>query len=646
MNRIIAAGLLLLFFGNYAAMAQQDFQLDTVAIETSRLGLSSDQTGRFVTVLTQQDIQALPARSVDELLRFLPGLEVQARGAFGTQADFTMRGGTFNQVLVLMDGMRINDPLTGHFQAYLPVTMAEIHRIEILRGPASAMYGPDAVGGIIHIITNTFAQTQAQAEQATLQGQAQVGNHAFWGGELTGTLRQQRLRGSVSGRWQQSDGQPKRLNDGRSDFAMGTATASLGLGLPRGWDLALRAGYDQRTFDAQYYYTTSSFDQSREQTGRLWTQARLQQVQPGQMTRMDISYLQSRDSFLFNPAFSANVHQTQFVNLNMLHRRELSRQFSWAVGAQGSFRSIKSNDRGDHADPHGAVFGMAYWQPTDGLHLSGSLRGDYDANYGVEVTPQVNLSYLTGAWVLRASTGRSIRAADYTERFISTNLAGPLPAGRNLGNPDLEAERSWNFEVGADLRLPANWLVSTTVFLRDGRNLIDYLRTPYEAIPNNANLTPGATYFFANNLSAMRTWGTEGFVQYQGKLGTAQHLTADLGITWLETDADQNLASKYLANNARWQLSSRWLWTWQQLTVGVQGLYRLRDPESASAIGAALTEQFTVWHAQARYALLEGALGLQLQVFNLANVSYSDFLGAEMPGRWWLIGLQWQLGQR
>ncbi len=96
-------------------------------------------------------------QSIDELLRYVPGVEVQSRGPMGTQADFTIRGGTFQQVLVILDGIRLNDPLTGHFSSYIPISPAEIDRIEVLKGASSAIYGTEAVGGVIHIISKTFA---------------------------------------------------------------------------------------------------------------------------------------------------------------------------------------------------------------------------------------------------------------------------------------------------------------------------------------------------------------------------------------------------------------------------------------------------------------------------------------------------------
>ena len=106
--------------------------------------------------MTKEQIQQLPVTTFYELLQTICGVEVQSRGGFGVQGDIVMRGSTFSQVLVLIDGMKINDPLTGHFNCYVPVSNMEIERIEVLKGAGASMYGPDAVGGVINIITKGF----------------------------------------------------------------------------------------------------------------------------------------------------------------------------------------------------------------------------------------------------------------------------------------------------------------------------------------------------------------------------------------------------------------------------------------------------------------------------------------------------------
>src|SRR5688572_7647817 len=146
-----------------SAMAQENERvLDPVTITSSLVSKPVSQTGRNLITIKGEEFSRLPVNSIDELLRYLPGLEVQMRGPMGAQSDIVLRGGTFQQVLVIIDGVRLNDANTGHFSSYIPISPAEIDRIEILKGASSAVYGSEAVGGVIHIITKTFAARQQQ----------------------------------------------------------------------------------------------------------------------------------------------------------------------------------------------------------------------------------------------------------------------------------------------------------------------------------------------------------------------------------------------------------------------------------------------------------------------------------------------------
>ena len=138
--------ILIIIFLVVSFRSQNSFSLDTLIVQTTRIPLKVNETGRSINILTKEQIQGLPATTFYELLQTISGVEIQSRGGFGVQGDIVMRGSTFSQVLVLIDGMRINDPLTGHFNCYVPVSNMEIERIEILKGAGASMYGPDAVG--------------------------------------------------------------------------------------------------------------------------------------------------------------------------------------------------------------------------------------------------------------------------------------------------------------------------------------------------------------------------------------------------------------------------------------------------------------------------------------------------------------------
>ena len=135
---------------------EKDIELSNITITASLLEQEQKETGRNIITIKGESFYSLPVNSIDELLRYIPGIEVQQRGPQGSQSNIILRGGTFQQVLVIIDGVKLNDPITGHFNGYVPIHPSEIERIEVLKGAASAIYGSEAVGGVINIITKTF----------------------------------------------------------------------------------------------------------------------------------------------------------------------------------------------------------------------------------------------------------------------------------------------------------------------------------------------------------------------------------------------------------------------------------------------------------------------------------------------------------
>jgi iron complex outermembrane receptor protein len=643
-SRIFSLGFLFFILTQPRLSAQETevFTIDTIPIVSTRINQSAAATGRNVTVLTAEEIRRLPANSVDELLRYLPGVEVQTRGAFGAQADISVRGSTFNQVLVLVDNVRLNDPLTGHFNGYIPVALAEIDRIEVLRGPAAALYGPDAVGGVIHILTKTFSPSLTQAKSHT-RGELMAGQYNLVKGQAGAFINSGKLSVGTGVLINQSTGQP--LPTGlRGDFSILTASGSAGFKWGKGWSAALRTGYDLRTFNAQYFYTRSAADSSREQTSIWWNQGRVAHVGKKHRTEIDFAYKVSQDSFLFRPAGAANIHTTRLGIVQLHHIWQATSRWSFATGGQADQRSIVSSDRGDHQVFHFGVYAISAYQHK-GLTANASLRLDQDENYGTELTPQLNISYQAGEVVLRGAAGRAIRAADFTERFVSNNLPGPLSGGRNLGNPFLEAERSWTYEAGADWQISSSFIPSVTFFLRDSRNLIDYVTTPASEIPNNGNLTPGASYFYTQNLAEVNVAGIETAIRFRANAGKVGRLSGMAGYTFLNTSAPDGVVSKYVSSHARHLFTLQSAFTGKNWSVGVQSLYKARDADAVAAINAELKPDYMVWHLQASWFLLDGKLGLQGQVLNLFDVVHQDILGAQLPGRWGLGGIVWNFSQ-
>ncbi len=619
--------------------------LREVTVYASRLSQPLSQTGRAVTVISGASIARYPVNSLDDLLRCLPALEVQSRGSFGAQADVSLRGSTFNQVLFLLDGLRLNDPLTGHFGAYLPIAPAEIEQIEIIRGAGAALYGPDAVGGVINIVTKTFAAT-ARRHEAELTSTALRGEWNLWHTSTGGFLAANRLRLGGGILLNTTDGQlrdaPSTL---RSDASLKTYSLSAAYDLTPKLSLAARASLDRRSYSAQYFYTNSPADQARETTNKNWYQGQIRyQHSERSRTEAQVSASRGTDYYVFTPTSVASDHLTHYTNVLLSHQRQFSSRVRATLGGQADRRAVVSNDRGTHAQWHYAAFGVVAVTPTATLALTGGLRLDHDQSYGTEVVPQFNVSQQLGnELTVRGAIGRAIRAPDFTERYNANGRAGTVPNGFNVGNAGLQAERTMNYEIGADYRPLPGLTAKATGFLRKGNNQIDYVPTAGARVIEASglpNLNPTATYRYAQNLFDVTTRGLETELTYAYSFTPKTRFDGSIGYTYVHVANAQNIASQYLANIARHVVSGTVGLTSRRVNGSLSGLWKQRDGVAAAAINRTQRTEYLVFNARLEAALLPERLWLTGQVQNLFNEHYSDLLGAPLPTRWLMAGLR------
>jgi len=619
--------------------------LREVTVYASRLSQPLSQTGRAVTVISGASLARYPVNSLDDLLRCLPALEVQSRGSFGAQADVSLRGSTFNQVLFLLDGMRLNDPLTGHFGAYLPITPAEIEQVEIIRGAGAALYGPDAVGGVINIVTKTFAATvrpdETELAVTFLAGEygLKSTNAGFYGQDHGLRLAGGVLNNTASG---QLLGVPGGL---RNDFNLNTYSLSGAYQATNKLSAAARASFDRRTFNAQNFYTVLASDRARETTSRDWYQGQLRYEWSARArTELQLVGTSSTDVYAFTPTSAPSDHLMHYTNLLLSHGLQLSDRVRATVGGQADRRAVRSNDRGDHAQWHYAAFGVVALTPSAGLALTGGLRLDHDQAYGTEWVPQLNASQQIGeVLTVRGAVGRAIRAPDFTERYNNNGQPAFVRSGLNVGNSNLQAERTMNYELGADYRPLPGLTAKLTGFLRRGNNQIDYVPVPGAQVIEASgltNLNPASTYRFAQNLFDVTTQGLETELNYVRAFSPKTRFDGSVGYTYVHVANAQEIASQYLANIARHVISGTVGLASRRVNGSVSGVWKQRDGAAATAINQTQHTEYVVFNARLEAALLPGRLWLTGQVQNVFNEQYSDLLGAQMPSRWLMAGVR------
>jgi iron complex outermembrane receptor protein len=279
------------------------------------------------------------------------------------------------------------------------------------------------------------------------------------------------------------------------------------------------------------------------------------------------------------------------------------------------------------------------FKPTDDLNLTGGLRLDYDKNYDVVLLPQLNVSYAPHNYIIRGSIGKRIRAADYTERYVSNNLANLTP-GRSLGNPDLLAENSWSEELGLDIYIGSKLQLKTTGFFRQSKQLIDYVSTNEAEIGDVGDLQSGAEYFFAKYITNVTTKGVELESVYQHNFVYHHSIALLMGYTRQITSNESGVISVYIANHAKDLANMSAILNLGDFNLSVAGLYKNRNQRLAQAINSKLEASYVVWNLKTGYAITDH-ISIDVLVQNIFDEPYQNILGAPMPGRWVSGRLGW-----
>ena len=611
--------------------------LDSIIITASLHAEHEKETGRNIQVVRGEWLRGLPAMSIDELLRYIPGVEVQQRGPQGSQADILIRGGTFQQVLLLIDGVRLNDPLTGHFHGYLPIHPSEIDRIEVLKGTAASIHGSDAIGGVIHVITKSAALT-AQDTQHRFSAGMEAGAMGLRNANGWWRMRTAHSSLSVGATSQNAEGPALRGTTGY--FHNHTVGIAYARSLHADWRLSLRSAMDLRDFNAQNYYTTFRSDTARERVQSTWQQLHLLKSADGYTLQMDVAYKALEDVYRFRPTVTPNQNRTRMMVAQAYLLLRAEKRTRLTTGLQYIRRTIRSNDRGDHTLDHAAAYLIAAHRLGGGLHVNESLRIDWDASYGWVLVPQANASWTRSRLTLRGSVGNGIRDADFTERY--NNFNKPLVASGSIGNPWLRTERSWSYEAGADYRLHQRLKASIGAFRRSQQDLIDWEPTPYAQMPRRENLVSGATYALATNLSSVQTSGLEFDLQYDRSLDEQgrKRLLVMAGLLLLDSKSADKTPSFYISSHARALLNASVIYRVGDVDLNGSMVWKRRNAQQAAAIGADLPREYLLCNLRLRYAVRPMRGAVFVQAYNLFDRNFSDLLGAQMPGRWLSMGLQ------
>jgi iron complex outermembrane receptor protein len=585
------------------AAAQGTFRQDVV-VTAAATPVELSTVTRTLTVITRDQIARLPVHSIADVLRLMSSVDVRARGERGVQTDFAIRGANFGQMLVLVDGVRLNDAQSGHHNGDIPLPLDAIERIEILHGPGSSLFGADAFGGTINVITRHDAFPAGGALQLGVVGSPEDIDHAA-GVLVAGRGQVGIARGAVR--------EVLAVSVDRSSGFMverGFATAGISSRTSIGDRTGLLASYLWKDFGANGFYGNAPSHEWTNQT--LFAADHRVGAAAGWQIQANASYRTHGDHFIFDvrrPGVSENRHRSHAALGAMRGSRGVGDRASVTAGVEGGSDWIRSTNLGNHETRR--ISGFTEWRyaPAGNVQLDASLRIDRYTEFGTAWSPSLGAGWWPSQAVrLRASAGRAFRVPAFTERYYSD------PA--NLARPDVGAEHAWAGESGIDIYPSDGWTVAATVFGRADHDVIDWLRPSIAERWQTYNIRDVNTV--GAEVSVRRTFADGSFAQ--------------AGYTALDVEAAAvTQLSKYVLDYAPHSFAAA---ASVVLPSALRVAPRLEYKRRTRSTG---TSDYAV--LDLRVSRQFGIYEVQVEGTNLAGATYQEILGVVMPGRGMTVSL-------
>jgi iron complex outermembrane receptor protein len=574
----------------------------TVTVTTTLEPLPLAESNRSVNLISPRD-QPLISNSVVDYLRQDASLNLQARAPNGVQADLSLRGTTFEQSLILLNGLRINDPETGHLNLDISVPLDAVTRIDILHGSGSTFYGSDAIGGAVNLLTQSPAPGLSVVASAGGGSYSSIEQHLRTS-YSTGPIAEQ-----LTGSRDTSDGFIPDRNYSSNALASETWLTTK----PGTTDILL-ATSDRPYGASQFYGPYPSWERTKG-----WFASIQQQL--GQQTAASFGYRRHTDLFVLfvdQPSIYENNHITTSYEGGLRRAQTLRPNTTLSYGVEADGDTIHSNSLGQHARNQGAAYANLNLAALGRFSLSLGARdeiltGSINGTDNV-FSPSVAAAYtLTRTTRLRASAGHGFRLPTYVDLYYSDPTT--------IGNPNLQPESSWSYEAGAEWT-PTNsrLTLNAAAFRLQEKNAIDYAKTILA--------TPALTFaepWQAINIQNLNITGAEATVRLR--------LTNNQQLQFSYTAAHAappppNLLSEYAYNYAAQNALFLWTGTFRQLTAHTQVNVVQKTQHTAYPLwDIALTRN-------------TGHLRPYLRALNLSNTGYQEIPQVPLQGRTIMAGAE------
>lgn len=588
--------------------------LPQVSISDQYLKMPFLESNREVMIIKNQDFEAHNIQQPIDLLKYIADIEVVERGPNGAQADIKMSGGTFEQVLILINGHKMMDAQTGHHLMNLPFSMDQIARVEILKGAAARIYGVNSLVGAINFIVNEYNENQISA---------QLG----WGSNFEKNEDEriyQQINAQISGQWRSNKthhfissayhkGNGYRYNTANEQAKLFYAiNASLGASIKM--ESFVSGIYNK--FGANGFYAPPNDLESEEKVNTAVAGTTMN-MDLGRYWKSQLmgSYRFNQDDYIFvktTPDLYRNLHDNHLLQLNWNHLHSFKTiQLKWGLSFEQHW--LRSSNLGDRNRNNQGVFLDMMPQWDFPIKLNGGFYLNYNTDWGWKWLPGIDASYalnsnmsIYGAW----TTGQ--RMPTYTDLYY----VGPS----NIGNPELKPEYSQQMELGWKYAKNTSQL-SMSIFYRNVFDLIDWVKEDIQ------------DPWMPDNFGQINTLGINLHASWNHNIGNHWNLNWVPSMTFLKSDAQEfeQLISNYQLEHLKFKWAFMGSISYKNFSFSPAYRFEVRQSNQNLHI--------LDIHLNYQYETAKIYVGIK----NVGNVKQIDHFSIPLVGRWLDMGVKWTL---
>jgi len=602
-SKLLIIAILILHLNLFSQEKKEIQALDTVLIKSTRIDLPFKENARTIQVISAEFIKNSAATNVADLLQQVAGVDIRRRGSAGSQADLYIRGGGFDQTLLLIDGIKMDDAQTGHHTMNAALPIEVIERIEIIKGPAARVFGQNAFTGAINIVTkstleNTTSLNIEAGSFGQLNGSVTVGK-AFENSSLIAHV------GILT-----SDGYRHNSDYENKNYLL------KGVFNKKEQPIELIATFFDKKFGANGFYASATATEQYEETqSSLFGASTTFRTEKFKITPR-VYWKRGQDEYVYirdNPSVYRNLHITNKVGV------ETNASYTSDIGITGfgvdiSRVFISSNNLGKRNRTMANLFLEHRFKLADSkIDITPGVAVTYFSDFKFHAFPGLDIGFkLSDNLKAYGNLGVTYRIPTYTDLYYNDRST--------IGNSNLKPEEAFAQEIGLKFN-SGRFTSSVAIFNRDADNLIDFIR-------------PDVTSKYeATNIAKVNTKGFELNTETRFKLNEFNQ-TLSFGYNYLNDDIlDQNKdLSRYSLNTLKHQFITRFE---SKLFKNVRQNIIYKHAERT--IGTS----YNVWDASVIVAV--NAFNLTVTANNIFNADYIESGYVPMPPSSLLFGLRYNL---